>query len=780
MGGVQLDHNAAEALLACRFRQASKAIAFLVTTLGLVVVCGWAFHVPVLTYIQPTLQSMKVNTALSFLCLGAGLWLAGNDERQRSRSILGLLVVIIAGSTLAEYAFHISLGIDQLLIRDTRTPSLSAYPGRMAIATAICFLLLGSAVMFLGLKKALVLQRALVVACFAFSLVALCGYLYGAESLYSITSYSTIGVHTSAGLMAVCLAYFLARPNEGIASIAASDSNSGFVLRTLVPAIIVVPILIGWLKLAGQRANLYDTPFGTALQVLASIGCLAALTMLVARSMYRWECESSHSEKMIRESEARFRLVADTAPALIWTSGTNKLCTYVNKPWLEFTGRSIVFELGNGWAEGVHPEDLQRCLGNYTQSFDRRVKFRMEYRRRRHDGEYRWILDIGVPRFDQNRSFVGYIGIGVDVTERKVAEEALHELNRTLEGQTAELQSREELLKIFVKSAPVGVAMFDRDMRYLQVSDRWCADYGVDVSQILGRSHYEVFPDMPDRWKQVHARALEGETLRADEDLWDRKGGMKWIRWEVRPWLNTERLPGGILVFAEDITRRKQMEEAISRMSRNLIESQEQERTRIGRELHDDINQRLAMLAIELDQLQKNPSEVRSRVQKLQKQTIEISDDVQALSHELDSSKLEYFGAIGSMRSWCEEFGERQGIRVEFKSPEAKISIPREIGLCFFRVLQEALHNAAKYSGAKRIEVQLREDAGEIHLLISDLGRGFDLETAKEGRGLGLTSMQERVRLIKGIIAIQSKPMGGTTVHVRVPLMSEHSERAAG
>jgi PAS domain S-box-containing protein len=509
---------------------------------------------------------MKVNTALSFLCLGAGLWLAGNDERQRSRSILGLLVVIIAGSTLAEYAFHISLGIDQLLFRDTRTPSLSAYPGRMAIATAICFLLLGSAVTFWGVRKALVLQRALVVACFAFSLVALCGYLYGAESLYSITSYSTIGVHTSVGLIAVCLAYFLARPNEGIVAIAVSDSNSGFLLRTLGPAIIVVPILIGWLRLAGQRANLYDTPFGVALQVLGSVGCLAALTMLVARSMYRWECESSHSEKTIRESEERFRLLADTAPALIWTSGTNKLCTYVNKSWLDFTGRSIVFELGNGWADGVHPEDLQRCLGNYTQSFDRREKFRMEYRRRRHDGEYRWILDIGVPRFDQDRSFVGYIGIGVDVTERKVAEEALHELNRTLEGQTAELQSREELLKIFVKNAPVGVAMFDRNMRYLQVSDRWCADYGVGVSQILGRSHYEVFPDMPDRWKQVHGRALEGETLRVDEDLWDREGGTTWIRWEVRPWLNHERLPGGILIFAEDITHRKRAEQALSDM----------------------------------------------------------------------------------------------------------------------------------------------------------------------------------------------------------------------
>ncbi len=229
-----------------------------------------------------------------------------------------------------------------------------------------------------------------------------------------------------------------------------------------------------------------------------------------------------------------------------------------------------------------------------------------------------------------------------------------------------------------------------------------------------------------------------------------------------------------------DITERKRAEEALSTVNQRLIEAQEEERTRIGRELHDDINQRLAMLAIELEQLEDDPSEIRSRVEELRKQTTEISDDVQALSHELDSSKLEHLGAIGGMRSWCREFGERQGIQIEFKSPEAKISLPREIGLCLFRVLQEALHNAAKYSGVRWIEVQLREDAAEIHLLVSDLGRGFDLETATQGRGLGLTNMQERVRLIKGFIEIQSKPMGGTTIHVRVPLRSEHSRGAAG
>jgi signal transduction histidine kinase len=108
-------------------------------------------------------------------------------------------------------------------------------------------------------------------------------------------------------------------------------------------------------------------------------------------------------------------------------------------------------------------------------------------------------------------------------------------------------------------------------------------------------------------------------------------------------------------------------------------------------------------------------------------------------------------------------------------------ALPQEIGLCLFRVLQEALHNTAKHSGVKRIEVQLHEESDQIHFTIRDLGKGFDVEAAKKGRGLGLTSMQERVRLINGMIEIQSKPMGGTTVHVRVPLGSgQDSQRAAG
>jgi len=233
-----------------------------------------------------------------------------------------------------------------------------------------------------------------------------------------------------------------------------------------------------------------------------------------------------------------------------------------------------------------------------------------------------------------------------------------------------------------------------------------------------------------------------------------------------------------------DVTDRKLAEDALTNMSRKLVEAQEQERARIARELHDDINQRLAMLGIELGQAEQNhpdlPPDMLKCMHNLQEQTTQISAGVQALSHDLHSPQLEYLGAVAAMKSWCKEFGERQGMQIDCRQDVRSI-LPQEIGLCLFRVLQEALHNAAKHSGVKRIEVQLHEESDEIHLTIRDLGKGFDVEAAKKGRGLGLTSMQERVRLVNGTFEIQSKPMGGTTVHVLVPLSSENaSQRAAG
>ena len=142
--------------------------------------------------------------------------------------------------------------------------------------------------------------------------------------------------------------------------------------------------------------------------------------------------ERKRQETALRESEERFRLVANKAPVLIWMSGTDKLCTFFNQCWLDFTGRSMEQELGYGWAAAVHPEDLARCLGIYSAAFDARVDFEMEYRLKRFDGKYRWIVDYGVPRFESDGAFCGYIGSCVDITDRKLAAESLEELSGRL------------------------------------------------------------------------------------------------------------------------------------------------------------------------------------------------------------------------------------------------------------------------------------------------------------------------------------------------------------
>jgi PAS domain S-box-containing protein len=371
-----------------------------------------------------------------------------------------------------------------------------------------------------------------------------------------------------------------------------------------------------------------------------------------------------------------------------------------------------------------------------------------------------------------------------DMTERQRAKEALHDLNRLLEGQTELLRTREELLKNFVKNVPAGVAMLDRDMRYLQVSDRFCADYSVDSAQVLGRSHDELFPDIPDRWKEIHRRALQGETLRAEEDRWDREGGTLWIRWEIRPWWKSDGSQGGVLLFAEDVTRIKQSEETLSKMSQKLIQAHEEERTRIARELHDDICQRIVLLAMNLDRYRhahpESLSEPKGELGQASEQLQDLGSDVQALSHRLHSSKLEHLGLAAAAAGFCREFSDQFGVNIDFQAGDMPKELSGDISICLFRVLQEAVRNAAKHSGAKYFRVSLRNGSNQIELTVHDSGIGFDPELAFRKSGLGLTSMRERMKLVNGELSIESGMQRGTTVFARVPYESRAKSVKAG
>jgi PAS domain S-box-containing protein len=476
--------------------------------------------------------------------------------------------------------------------------------------------------------------------------------------------------------------------------------------------------------------------------------------------------ERKRAEEALRESEERFRLVANTAPVMIWMSGPDKLCSYFNEPWLEFTGRPLERELGNGWAEGVHPEDFVTCLDTHVKAFDCREKFIMEYRLRRYDGEYRWVLDIGTPRFTEDGSFAGFIGSCVDFTDRRAAQQALRE--------------SEDKLRLLLDSTAEAIYGIDLEGRCTFCNPACLRALGYQrVDDLLGRNMHDLIHHS--RADGTRLPAETGRIMRAlqtgqgvhvdDEALWDAKGTSFPAEYWSYPQRKGQEVVGAVVTFL-DITERKRTEVALANLSRRLIETQELERTRIARELHDDIGQRLALLAIELGQFDSPdlPAEVASRIGEIQKQSAEIATDVQSLSHELHSSKLEYLGIATAMRGFCKEFAAQQNVEIVFAHDAIPRTVPSDISLCLFRILQEALHNAVKYSGVRHFDAQLRASSDAIDLTVRDSGPGFDTEEAIKTSGLGLVSMAERIKLVGGQLSIESHPGSGTTIHASVPL----------
>src|SRR5581483_3449345 len=260
--------------------------------------------------------------------------------------------------------------------------------------------------------------------------------------------------------------------------------------------------------------------------------------------------ERRKKEESLRESEERFRTMADTAPVLIWTADVDQRRTYVSKSWLDLTGRSLEEELGTGWIDNIHPNDRHACIVAYAHCCNRRRPFTLEYRVRRHDGEYRWLLDNGRARVGPDGTFVGYVGTATDITERKRAEDAL--------------AKNENQVRLFVEHTPVAVAMFDREMRYILTSRRWLINYNLGDRNVIGKNHYDVMPQIPDRWKAIHKRCLAGAVETCEEDRLVRADGtMDWIRWEVHPWRGADGEIGGIIIFTDVITDRKRAEDRL-------------------------------------------------------------------------------------------------------------------------------------------------------------------------------------------------------------------------
>ncbi len=390
--------------------------------------------------------------------------------------------------------------------------------------------------------------------------------------------------------------------------------------------------------------ELYERPIIIGITVVA-------LQALLIVGLLRQRSRKQKIEIDFRESEERFRLIAGTAPAMIWMSDKSGKCTFISDKWCELTGSERSAGLGDGFTAYIHPDDVQAVKRAVSWSQDDasilQVPDRSEFRLRTRGGVYRWMLSVVVPRF-LDGSFAGFIGSAIDITEQRVAQEELAKL-------------------------------------------------------------------------------------------------------------------GG-----------------------RLIEAQEMERTRIARELHDDICQRLVLLSIKLDRALTNPEssptgidrwppehERLQQIQQASRDCSEITRSVQALSHELHSSNLDYVGLVGAARSFCQEFSEQHRVAVELTTATVPDILSREVSLCVFRVLQEALRNAARHSGVSHFEVSLRGTANEVELQVRDAGIGFDPQNIKEKGGLGLVSIRERVQLVRGTTSIETRVNGGTTVRIRVPVVAD-------
>lgn len=340
-------------------------------------------------------------------------------------------------------------------------------------------------------------------------------------------------------------------------------------------------------------------------------------------------------------------------------------------------------------------------------------------------------------------------------------------------GEQALKSSEEKFAKAFRQSPMVLALSSAKDHRYIEVNETFERITGWGRDEVIGStpSDLGLWVDPAQRVK-LRKQLLEEGTFRGVEARFRMKDGGIRIGLASAELIEIDGEPC-VLAVAADITERKLAEEALSGISRRLIDAHEEERTRIARDLHDDINQRLALLAIDIERLKQNPpesaGEVANRMGELSRRTGEIAADVQSISHQLHSSKLEYLGIVAAMRSFCAEFSEQQKVEIDFSYGEIPQNLPQGISLCLFRVSQEALRNAVKHSGVRHFEVTLGGGSDAIHLIVRDSGHGFDFEGAMQGRGLGLVSMKERLKLVNGELTIDSQHKRGTTVHARVP-----------
>ena len=519
-----------------------------------------------------------------------------------------------------------------------------------------------------------------------------------------------------------------------------------------------------------------------------------------------YESAVGSTEGDLQQHERLFHLLADSAPVMVWMSGLDKGCIFFNQRWLDFTGRTMAQEVGNGWAEGVHPEDFDRCLEIYRTCFDRRTEFEMEYRLRRRDGLYRWVFDKGIPLFGSDSDFTGYIGSCIDISERKQAEE--------------KLWAAQEQLRLVTDNMAAAVSRCSRDFRYVWVSPVYAQWFNRTREEMAGRPIQEIIgPESYAAILPYMERVLSGEKVEYEAMVKFQAQGWRWVQstyvptydgsgavdgWvavvteiterklmetklrraheelELRVQERTRELHESNLALQGEILRRKEVEEERQRLLRHIVQTQEDERRRISHELHDHFGQQLTVLRLGIEACQEQGSGPSGEsLGSLREMIKQLDRQLDFLAWELRPVTLDEFGLAEALANFVEEWSRQFGVSAEFHviGADDKCLSP-ETAVNFYRIAQEALNNISKHAQSSHVDVILESRGGQIVLIVEDNGLGFDLEQAAAsdatGKRLGLIGMRERARLIGGSLEIESSPGEGTTVFVRAAAPGAH------
>jgi PAS domain S-box-containing protein len=342
------------------------------------------------------------------------------------------------------------------------------------------------------------------------------------------------------------------------------------------------------------------------------------------------------------------------------------------------------------------------------------------------------------------------------------------------------LRESEEVSRATFDQAAVGIAHVGIDGRWLRVNDKLCAIVGYPREELLHLTFQDItHPDDLEADLGYAGQVLSGEikTYSMEKRYFRKDGSLVWINLTVSLVRGADGEPRNFISVVEDITDRKRAEDELRSLSRRLIRAQEEERALLARELHDDVTQRLAVLAIDAGraELAGQGAFQAEALRAVREGLVRLSEDIHSLAYQLHPSILEELGLAEALRTECERRGRQGGVDFSLDLAPLPPVVGRDAALCLYRVAQEALNNVVHHAGARAAKVVLRQMEGGLLLAVRDDGVGFDPETARQKRSLGLASMRERLRLANGTLDIESAPGRGTAIVAWVPVQGEAS-----